>query len=113
MGVRLECCETRYKYELHSTPFFYTAWTNKNSLALNCEEDHLNPAGRPLRSDKSGFVCFLLFSCFFVYHSMQIGSQLTEVKRYGHTIFFAYFASHSDLDAQADKQTDSVECSDT
>lgn len=44
---------------------------------------------------------------------MQIGSQLTEVKRYGHTIFLAYFASHSDLDAQADKQTDSVECSDT
>lgn len=29
VGVRLECCETRYKYELHSTPFFYTAWTNK------------------------------------------------------------------------------------
>lgn len=64
----------------------------QHSLPLNCEQDHLNPAGRPLRSrpvvlpilassDKSVFVVVVFL--FFVYHSMQIGSQLTEVKKYG------------------------------
>lgn len=85
----------------------------QHSLALNCEEDHLNPAGRPLgsrpvvlplltSSDKSGF--FLLF-CVPFYANRQSADRGKEVWP-DLTIFFAYFPSHSDRDAQADKQTD-------
>lgn len=66
VGVRLECCETRYKYELHSTPFFYTAWTNKTVwpwIVKRIIWTQLVDLWGQINLGLFVFCCFLVFLC--------------------------------------------------